>query len=95
MFDRINITKIAKQTCEDMTAEDRQNMGYATLEECTVGMRKQIWGSIVAVMIFVVAVWVFITVHWCMVLYQHAKNSTLPKEEGGTGEDPMDIRDEA
>ena len=70
-----------------MSAEDRKNMHYATIEECTVGMKSIMWKSIVTMVVIVLVIWLTVTIHFSLVLYSHWQNAPLSKEDGGTGED--------
>ena len=90
---KLDFDKIANQTCNDMKPEERENMGYATVKECSNGLRAEMYRTIIGVgFIFLIAI-VALQVHFCMVLYQHWQNSTLSPEDGGTMEDSAHVQD--
>ena len=86
-WESLSLDKIAKQSCENMSQQDRQNMHYNTMDECQAGMKTIIWRSIIVIVIAVAVITLTITIHFTLVLYTHWQNSSLSKEEGGTGED--------
>ena len=68
---------------------------WGTLEECTASMKKVMWRTTITVVVLFAIIWLSITIHFCMVLYTHWTNADLPEEEGGTGEDKHQLKDEA
>ena len=93
-WQNLSLDKIAKQSCENMSQQDRQNMQYTNMEECQAGMKTIIWRSIVIITIAAAVIALSITIHFCLVLYTHWQNSSLSKDEGGTGEDAHQLSDE-
>ena len=87
VMDRLSFDSIAKSTCESMKAEDRENLHYSSLKECEGNVSKNLKGMVYFTFFVFGVVGIAIAVHFSMVLYSHWCNATLPKEEGGTGED--------
>ena len=57
-------------------------------------MKTIIWRSIIVIVVAVAVIAVSITIHFSLVLYTHWQNSSLSKEEGGTGEDAHQLAEE-
>ena len=75
-----------------MKQEERENLNYNSVQECTVGMKAEMYRTVIAVAFILLVFMVLINVHFCMVLYQYWQDS-LPKEEGVEVEDSAAVRE--
>ena len=89
-----DVKKIAKDTCEKMSVQDRQSMHYANVDECTKGMEGIIWRSVIMIGLVFAVLAISIAVHFTLVLYSHWQNADKSVEDGGTGESRTELKDE-
>ena len=65
----LDFEKIAKQVCENMTSEERRNMHYESVGECTTGMKDNILRMAITIGLVFFIMWISIFIHFCLVLY--------------------------
>ena len=88
--------KLAKEACEKMEKDDpKAAKEWGTLDECTVKMKKVMWRATITVGVLAAIIWLAITIHFGLVIYTFWQNSDLPVEDGGTGEDKHELKEEA
>ena len=75
-----------------MKQEERENLNYSSVKECTVGLKAEMYRTIIGVAFILVVFMVLLNIHFCMVLYQYWQDS-LPKQDGVHVEDSAANRD--
>ena len=77
--EKLNISKAAERSCENMKEKELEAHGYDSVEDCEHQMYDLIWW----VMMIIVPLWIILQLYFIIVVFTHWKNWKKKQSEGG------------